>query len=74
VYELTETAPFITVCAPLPEHADLSLADRAVVKARQGIELLTLGELRVVRLVPYWRRGRRPPRRLRGGAANLSRQ
>jgi len=47
VYGLTETAPFITVCAPLPEHAGLSPADRAVVKARQGVELLTSGELRV---------------------------
>ena len=26
VYGLTETAPFITVCAPLPEHGSLSLA------------------------------------------------
>ena len=48
VYGLTETAPFITVCDPLPEHADLSLADRAVLKARQGVELITSGELRVV--------------------------
>ncbi len=48
VYGLTETAPFITVCVPLPEHAGLSLADRAVIKARQGVELLTSGELRVV--------------------------
>jgi fatty-acyl-CoA synthase len=48
VYGLTETAPFITVCAPLPEHADLSPEDLAVVKARQGVELLTSGELRVV--------------------------
>jgi len=48
VYGLTETAPFITVCAPLPEHADLAPAERAVVKARQGVELLTSGELRVV--------------------------
>ena len=40
VYGLTETAPFITVCAPLPEHEALSPADRAVVKARQGVELL----------------------------------
>jgi acyl-CoA synthetase (AMP-forming)/AMP-acid ligase II len=48
VYGLTETAPFITVCAPLPEHDALSPADRAVVKARQGVELLTSGELRVV--------------------------
>jgi len=48
VYGLTETAPFITVCDPLPEHRDLSAADRAVIKARQGVELLTSGELRVV--------------------------
>jgi fatty-acyl-CoA synthase len=47
-YGLTETAPFITVCAPLPEHEGLSPADRAVIKARQGVELLTSGELRVV--------------------------
>ena len=47
VYGLTETAPFITVCAPLPEHEDLKPADRAEVKSRQGVELLTSGELRV---------------------------
>ena len=47
VYGLTETAPFITVCAPLPEHEGLTPADRAVIKARQGVELLTSGELRV---------------------------
>ena len=47
IYGLTETAPFILVCAPLPEHRDLAPADRAVVKARQGVELLTSGELRV---------------------------
>ena len=48
VYGLTETAPFITVCAPLPEHEALSPADRAVVKARTGVELITSGELWVV--------------------------
>jgi fatty-acyl-CoA synthase len=48
VYGLTETAPFITVCAPLPEHEAMPLADRAVIKARTGVELLTSGELRVV--------------------------
>ena len=48
VYGLTETAPFITVCAPLPEHEDMPPADRALIKARQGVELLTSGELRVV--------------------------
>ncbi|HEX4832173.1 MAG TPA: long-chain-fatty-acid--CoA ligase [Trebonia sp.] len=48
MYGLTETAPFITVCAPLPEHAGLPAADRAVRKALTGVELLTSGELRVV--------------------------
>ena len=33
---------------PLPEHAALSPADRAVIKARQGVEFITSGELRVV--------------------------
>jgi len=47
-YGLTETAPFITVCAPLPEHQGLAPADRAILKARQGVELLTSGELKVV--------------------------
>src|SRR6188474_2050439 len=48
VYGLTETAPFITICEPRPEHAALSPADRATIKARQGVELITSGELRVV--------------------------
>src|SRR5580704_3596948 len=48
VYGLTETAPFITICAPLPEHEGLPPADRAVIKARTGVELLTSGELKVV--------------------------
>jgi fatty-acyl-CoA synthase len=48
VYGLTETAPFILVCAPLPEHESLAPGDRAVLKARQGVELLTSGELKVV--------------------------
>ena len=48
VYGLTETAPFILVCAPLPEHESLAPGDRAVLKARQGVELLTSGELQVV--------------------------
>ncbi|MGA2777209.1 MAG: long-chain-fatty-acid--CoA ligase [Steroidobacteraceae bacterium] len=48
VYGLTETAPFISICEPLPEHAALSGADRATVKARQGVELITSGELSVV--------------------------
>jgi fatty-acyl-CoA synthase len=48
VYGLTETAPFITVCEPRPEHDALSPAERGVLKARQGVELVTSGELRVV--------------------------
>src|SRR6185436_7068604 len=48
VYGLTETAPFITVCEPRPEHATLSPEERAAVKARQGVELITSGELLVV--------------------------
>ena len=47
-YGLTETSPFITVCEPRPEHARLDAAGRAAVKARQGVELLTSGEVRVV--------------------------
>ncbi|MBV9546581.1 MAG: long-chain-fatty-acid--CoA ligase [Chloroflexi bacterium] len=48
VYGLTETAPFITICEQRPEHATLSAEDRAVLKARQGVELITSGELQVV--------------------------
>jgi fatty-acyl-CoA synthase len=48
VYGLTETAPFITVCEVRPEHAALSPAELAVVKARQGVELVTSGLLMVV--------------------------
>jgi fatty-acyl-CoA synthase len=48
VYGLTETSPFITVCEPRPEHARLDCSARAAIKACQGVELLTSGELRVV--------------------------
>ncbi len=48
VYGLTETAPFITICEPLPEHAALSAAARATQKARTGVELITSGELIVM--------------------------
>ena len=48
VYGLTETSPFISVCEPRPEHTALSLRERCVLKARQGVELVTSGELRVV--------------------------
>ncbi|MEY2540207.1 MAG: hypothetical protein QOG67_3947 [Verrucomicrobiota bacterium] len=48
LYGLTETAPFITVCEQRPEHASLPATERAAIKARQGVELITSGELRVV--------------------------
>src|SRR6266852_4757130 len=47
-YGLTETSPFITICEPRPEHEGLSCAERSTIKACQGVELLTSGELRVV--------------------------
>jgi fatty-acyl-CoA synthase len=48
VYGLTETAPFITINEPRPEFAELTPEKCATQKARQGVELLTSGELRVV--------------------------
>jgi fatty-acyl-CoA synthase len=48
VYGLTETSPFITVCEPRPEHDGMARSDLARIKARQGVELITSGELRVV--------------------------
>src|SRR5213079_2503025 len=48
LYGLTETAPFITVCEHRPEHSSLSVSERAAIKARQGGELITSGELLVI--------------------------
>jgi fatty-acyl-CoA synthase len=48
VYGLTETSPFITICEERPEHSSCSASELATIKARQGVELLTSGELRVV--------------------------
>ena len=48
VYGLTETAPFISICEPRPGHDRLSPAARSAIKARQGVELVTSGELKVV--------------------------
>jgi len=48
VYGLTETTPFITVCEPRAEHEQLSISERAIIKARQGVELITSGETTVV--------------------------
>jgi fatty-acyl-CoA synthase len=47
-YGLTETSPFITICELRPEHEHLAAAERCAIKACQGVELLTSGELRVV--------------------------
>ena len=48
VYGLTETSPFITICEPLPEHSQLAPRERAAIKSRQGVELITSGELIVM--------------------------
>jgi fatty-acyl-CoA synthase len=48
IYGLTETTPAISICEPRPEHRSLSADERAKIKARQGVELITSGELRVV--------------------------
>jgi fatty-acyl-CoA synthase len=48
VYGLTETSPFITICEERPEDDDLAPRERARIKARQGVELITSGDLRVV--------------------------
>jgi len=47
-YGLTETTPFITVCEPRAEHTELAAADLAIIKARQGVELITSGETTVI--------------------------
>ncbi len=47
-YGMTETSPFITICEPRPEHTAKSVRERAAVKACQGVELITSGELQVV--------------------------
>jgi fatty-acyl-CoA synthase len=48
VYGATETSPLITVCEPRPEHARLGPQESAEIKARQGVEMITSGELKVV--------------------------
>ncbi len=48
VYGLTETSPFITVCESRPVHGEMSPEEQFRIKARQGVELITSGELRVV--------------------------
>ena len=48
VYGLTETSPLITICEPRPDHLDLPVVERAKIKARQGVDMLASGEVRVV--------------------------
>jgi fatty-acyl-CoA synthase len=48
LYGLTETSPLMTFCEELPEHGQLAPDARARQKARQGVEQLTGGEVRVV--------------------------
>lgn len=48
VYGLTETAPLITVCETRPEHQNLPVEELAKIKSRQGVELVSSGEFRVV--------------------------
>ena len=48
VYGMTETSPFISVCEPRPHHEKVSAQELAVIKARQGVELVTSGELQVI--------------------------
>ncbi len=48
IYGLTETAPVITICEPRPDDGQLDADARGVVKARQGVELITAGEVSVI--------------------------
>jgi fatty-acyl-CoA synthase len=48
IYGLTETSPLISICEPRPEDASLGADARGIIKARQGVEMITSGELIVV--------------------------
>jgi len=48
IYGMTETSPFISICEPRLGHKMLPPQLRAVIKARQGVELITSGELKVI--------------------------
>lgn len=48
VYGLTEVSPVVTICEARPEHAELNADAAARIKARQGIECIAAGEVRVV--------------------------
>src|SRR5262249_37651363 len=45
LYGLTESSPFISICETRPEHQQLDARGRAEIKARQGVELITSGDL-----------------------------
>jgi fatty-acyl-CoA synthase len=47
-YGLTEVSPIVTECEPRPEDSGLGLRETARLKARQGVECLAAGEVRVV--------------------------
>ncbi len=48
IYGLTETSPLMTYSEARPEHGPLPLVQRAKITARQGVESLTAGEVRVI--------------------------
>jgi len=48
IYGMTETSPFISICEPRAEYRGMPPHQRAALKARQGVELMTSGELRVI--------------------------
>ena len=48
LYGLTETSPFMTYSEIRPEHRTLDAEGRAKQKARQGVEQVTAGEVRVI--------------------------
>jgi fatty-acyl-CoA synthase len=52
VYGLTEVYGPTTVCEPKPEWDDLTVEDRATLKARQGLAMLTSEDSRVVEPLP----------------------
>ncbi|MBI3853653.1 MAG: long-chain-fatty-acid--CoA ligase [Verrucomicrobia bacterium] len=48
VYGLTEVSPIVTICEPRPDDSRLDAREAARLKARQGVECLAAGEVRVV--------------------------
>lgn len=48
VYGLTEVSPIVTICEPRPEDSGLDPQATAKLKARQGVECIAAGEVRVV--------------------------